>query len=434
MDTQDGNIMTIKQRITTLTLSFCLAFSAQAQLQRLDYVVAQVDDDIILHSELQQRVEQVKRQNRGTALPSDAQLRDQVLERMVIESIQLQMADRGGVRISEAQLNEALERIALQNNLSLPQFQQAMEAEGTSFTQAREQIRTEMRISRVQRFQVGERIQITDQDVDYFLASDLGRMASSAEYNLAHILIATPENASASDIRNAQNKANDIVQQLRAGADFKQMAIAESNARNALEGGDLGWRKEAQLPSLFAPVATRLAVGEISDPINSSGGFHIVTLLDKRGGATQIITQTKVRHILLQTNEIRDEQQSEQLIRVLHQRLQAGEEFASLARQYSDDPGSGSQGGDLGWVNPGDMVPIFDQTVENTAIDQISEPFQSQFGWHILTVEDRRQTDIGEELQRNQVRQMLYSRRFEEELPIWLRKIRAEAYVNVKDR
>lgn len=434
MDTQDGNIMTIKQRITTFILSCCLAFSAHAQLQRLDYVVAQVDDDIILHSELQQRIEQIKRQNRGTALPSDTQLRDQVLERMIIESIQLQMADRGGVRISEAQLNDALERIAMQNNLSLPQFQQAMEAEGTSFSLAREQIRTEMRISRVQRFQVGERIQITDQDVDYFLASDLGRMASSAEYNLAHILIATPENASASDIRNAQNKANELVRKLRAGADFQQMAIAESNARNALEGGNLGWRNEAQLPSLFAPVATRLAVGEISDPISSSGGFHIVTLLDKRGGATQIITQTKVRHILLQTNEIRDEQQSEQLINVLHQRLQAGEEFAALARQYSDDPGSGSQGGDLGWVNPGDMVPIFDQTVDNTPIDGISEPFQSQFGWHILTVEDRRQTDIGEELQRNQVRQMLYSRRFEEELPIWLRKIRAEAYVHIKDR
>ncbi|MBE0482415.1 MAG: peptidylprolyl isomerase [Bacterioplanes sp.] len=434
MDTQDGNIMTIKQRITTIFLSCCLAFSAHAQLQQLDFVVAQVDDDIILHSELQQRIEMIKRQNRGNTLPNDALLRDQVLERMIIESIQLQMADRGGIRISEAQLNDALERIALQNDMSLPQFQQAMEAEGTSFQMAREQIRTEMRISRVQRFQVGERIQITDQDVDYFLASDLGRMASSAEYNLAHILIATPENASASDIRNAQNKANTLVQQLRAGADFKQVAIANSNARNALEGGDLGWRKEAQLPSLFAPIATQLAVGEISDPISSSGGFHIVTLLDKRGGATQIITQTKVRHILLQPNELRDEQQSQQLIQMLHQRLQAGEAFADLAREHSDDPGSGSQGGDLGWVNPGDMVPEFDQTMQRTANNTLSEPFQSQFGWHILTVEDRRETDIGVELQRNQIRQMLYSRRFEEELPIWLRKIRAEAYVDVKER
>lgn len=434
MDTQDGNIMTIKQRITTFILSCCLALSVHAQPQRLDHVVAQVDDDIILHSELQQRIDQVKRQNRGNSLPSDTQLRDQVLERIIIESIQLQMADRGGVRVSEGQLNEALERIALQNNLTLPQFQQAMEDEGTSFNAAREQIRTEMRLSRVQRFQVGERIQITDQDVDYFLASDLGRMASSAEYNVAHILIATPENASASDIRAAQQKANDIVQQLRAGADFQRMAIAESNARNALEGGDLGWRKEAQLPSLFAPIAVTLAVGDISDPINSSGGFHIITLLDKRGGATQIITQTKVRHILLQTNEIRDEQQSEQLIQMLYQRLQAGENFAALAREYSDDPGSGSQGGDLGWVSPGDMVPIFDQTLQQTDVNSISAPFQSQFGWHVLTVEERRQTDIGIELQRNQVRQMLYSRRFEEELPIWLRKIRSEAYVNIKEQ
>src|SRR5690606_20269504 len=189
-------------------------------------------------------------------------------------------------------LAEALTRIAAQNNMSLQQFRQAMEAEGVSFALARQQILDEMRISRVQRFQVGERIQITDQDVDYFLASELGQMASSAEYRLGHILLATPENATPADLKAVEKKAADIVRKLRNGADFRQLAMAESSSRTALEGGDLGWRKEAQLPSLFADVAPKLQVGEISDPISASGGFHIIQLKDKRGGSTQLITQT----------------------------------------------------------------------------------------------------------------------------------------------
>jgi len=344
------------------------------------------------------------------------------------------MADRGGIRISDAQLNEALGRIAAQNNMTLPQFQKAMEKEGVSFASARQQILNEMRISRVQRFQVGERIQITDQDVDYFLASDLGKMASAAEYNLGHILIAVPSEASPADLQAAEKKAQALVKKLRNGADFHQMAIAESSGRTALDGGDLGWRKEAQLPGIFAPVAPKLQVGGISDPIKSASGYHIVKLKDKRGGNTQLITQTKARHILIRTNEVRDQQQAEELINQLYQRLQAGEDFATLAQEFSDDPGSGASGGDLGWVNPGDMVPEFDTTMQETAAGKISAPFESQFGWHILQVEDRRQTDVGAENQRNQVRQMLYSRRFEEELPIWLRKIRSEAYVDIKER
>ncbi|UZK04311.1 peptidylprolyl isomerase [Venatoribacter cucullus] len=425
--------MTIK----SLLLGGLLAVGAtltQAEPVLLDQVIAVVDDDVIMASELQQRVELVYQQNRGGTLPPQAALESQVLERMIIESIQLQMAERGGVRISDAQLNEAMGRIASQNNMSLPQFRQAMEAEGISFALARQQILDEMRISRVQRFQVGERIQITDQDVDYFLASELGKMASSAEYQLGHILIATPDNATPADLKAAEKKASEIVRKLRNGGDFRQLAMAESSSRTALEGGDLGWRKESQLPGLFADVAPKLQVGEISDPISASGGFHIIQLKDKRGGSTQLITQTKTRHILLRPNELRDAEDAERQIHQLYQRLQAGEDFATLAREFSDDPGSGSNGGDLGWVNPGDMVPEFDATMKDTAAGAISAPFETQFGWHILLVEDRRQTDVGAENQRNQVRNMLYGRRFEEELPIWLRKIRSEAYVEIKDR
>lgn len=425
--------MTIKHFLLGSLLSLFIPFTQSAPVL-LDQVVAVVDDDIIMTSELDQRVQLVRQQNRGGSLPPAEVLRTQVLERMIIESIQLQMADRGGIRISDAQLAEALTRIAAQNNMSLQQFRQAMEAEGVSFALARQQILDEMRISRVQRFQVGERIQITDQDVDYFLASELGQMASSAEYRLGHILLATPEDATPADLKAVEKKAADIVRKLRNGADFRQLAMAESSSRTALEGGDLGWRKEAQLPSLFAGIAPKLQVGEVADPISSSGGVHIIRLTDKRGGATQLITQTKARHILLRPNELRTNEDAERQIHQLYQRLQAGEDFATLAREFSDDPGSGSNGGDLGWVNPGDMVGEFDATMKDTAAGAISAPFETQFGWHILLVEERRQTDIGAENQRNQVRNMLYGRRFEEELPIWLRKIRSEAYVEMKDR
>ena len=425
--------MTIKHLLLGSLLSLFIPLTQSAPVL-LDQVIAVVDDDIIMTSELDQRVQLVRQQNRGGSLPPAEVLRTQVLERMIIESIQLQMADRGGIRISDAQLAEALTRIAAQNNMSLQQFRQAMEAEGVSFALARQQILDEMRISRVQRFQVGERIQITDQDVDYFLASELGQMASSAEYRLGHILLATPEDATPADLKAVEKKAADIVRKLRNGADFRQLAMAESSSRTALEGGDLGWRKEAQLPSLFAGIAPKLQVGEVADPISSSGGVHIIRLTDKRGGATQLITQTKARHILLRPNELRTNEDAERQIHQLYQRLQAGEDFATLAREFSDDPGSGSNGGDLGWVNPGDMVGEFDATMKDTAAGAISAPFETQFGWHILLVEERRQTDIGAENQRNQVRNMLYGRRFEEELPVWLRKIRSEAYVEIKDR
>lgn len=410
------------------------SFATQAAPQLIDQVVAVVDDDIIMASELDARMQLLRQQSAGQAMPDNATLRDQVLERMILESIQLQMADRGGIRITDAQLNDALGRIAAQNNMNLAQFRQTMEAEGVSFAQARDQIANEMRISRVQRFQVGERIQITDQDVDYFLASELGKMASAAEYNLGHILIAVPSDASPGDLQKAAKKADDIVARLRNGDDFRKMAMAESSGRTALNGGELGWRKEAQLPGIFAPVVPALKVGGVSDPIKSPSGYHIVKLLEKRGGNTQMVTQTKTRHILIRTNELRDDAAAEALINDLYQRVQAGGDFTALAKEFSDDPGSGASGGDLGWVNPGDMVPEFDSTMADTAAGGISAPFRSQFGWHILQIEERRETDIGAENQRNQVRNLLYSRRFEEELPIWLRKVRSEAYVDIKER
>ena len=424
--------MTINHRLFALALALASSLT-QAKPVLLDQVVAVVDEDVIMQSQIDSRIERVISQNRGATLPPRTVLLEQVLERLIQESIQLQMAERIGVRISDAQLNEAIERIAARNGLGLAAFQRAMEAEGVSFVAARQQIRNEMLLSRIQRIRVGQRIEISDQDIDYFLASEAGKLASAAEYELGHILVAVPSDARASDLAKAQAKAEKLVAQLRNGGDFRAVAIAQSNGRNALKGGDLGWRKEAQLPGIFADAIPSLNIGDVSNPIQSASGFHIVKVHNKRGGATKLVTQSKVRHILISTNELRNAQQAETLIHDLYQRARNGEEFAALAKEFSDDPGSGSLGGDLGWVNPGDMVPEFDGTMSQTAIGGISAPFQSQFGWHVLIVEDRQKTDIGEQIQRNQVRQMLSARRFEEELPVWLRKIRAEAYVDIKD-
>lgn len=433
MDTQDANTMTIKHLIFTL-LAMTVSAVLHAAPQMIDRVVAVVDDDIIMESELEQRIKTVGVQNNQNELPEAGTLREQVLERMITESVQLQMADRAGIRISESQLDDAMGRIAAQNGMSLTEFQQAMASEGVSFAYAREQIRNEMRISRVQQYQVGERIQITDQDIDYFLASDIGRIASAAEYKLRHILISVRSGAAPQEYKEAEAKADKLVAELRDGADFAKTAMAESQGRTALNGGDMGWRKDAQLPSIFADIAPKMSVGDVSEPIRTASGFHIIKLEDKRGGNSQLIEQAEVRHILITPNEVRDQDQARELINQIYERLKAGADFAELAREYSDDPGSGASGGDLGWVSPGDMVPEFEQAMDATPAGELSTPVRSQFGWHVLQVTDRREADIGEEVQRNQVRQMLYGRRFEEELPIWLRKIRSEAYVDIKEQ
>ncbi|MGK0443970.1 MAG: peptidyl-prolyl cis-trans isomerase SurA [Bermanella sp.] len=416
--------------VASLVLSAPLA---QAQLKSIDRITAVVDDDIIMQSELTERVQVVKNQSKGMRLPPDDVLKQQVLERLITESIQLQMAERSGVRISDQQLNQTIESIAKQNGMSLRQFQQALEKDGVPYAQAREQIRRERVISEVQRYRVGGKIQISEQDIDSFLNSARGQSATAEEYRLGHILIQLPSQANKDQLKKAQNKAKKIVKELRKGADFEQTAVANSEGRNALKGGDLGWRKEAELPSLFADIVPSLKKGGISDPIRSASGFHIIKITDKRGGEEQLVRQTRARHILIQESTIRDAKQSEQLINELYKRVKKGEDFATLAKEFSDDPGSKVSGGDLNWINEGDMVPAFEKTMKATKKGQTSKPFKSRFGWHILQVTDYRQKDMGEEVQRNQARQLLYSRRFEEELPIWLRQIRADAYVEVKN-
>lgn len=419
--------------LLAITLMVLTTTGALAKPVLIDRIAAVVDNDVIMVSELELRVDTIRKQTPDARLPQLSLLKKQVMERMIEDSIQMQRARQIGLRITDEQLNAAIQRIASQNQMTLEQFRATMESQGVAFSQAREQIRDEMLVSHLQRIRIGERIQITDQDIDLFLASEVGKQASAAEYRLGHILISVPSNASPADLKQAEQEANELVLQLKQGAEFAKLAIAHSDARNALKGGDLGWKKEGQLPGLFAQIAPKLGLLEVSEPIRSSSGFHIIQLADKRGGATQMVTQYRVRHILIQENELRDASASFDLIQSIYQQLNDDpDRFVDLAKEYSDDPGSGSAGGDLGWASPGDMVPEFDNTMKIAAIGEITRPFKTQFGWHLLQVQETRESDVGEDLQRNQVRQLLYSRRFEEELPLWLRKLRSEAYVDLK--
>lgn len=422
----------MKNKTLLAIITLCTAFTLQAAPVEIDRISAIVDESIIMKSELDARINSVKRQMAGQ-LPPDDILREQVLERLILENIQLQMAERGGVQVSDQQLTDTVKRIAKQNNMSIEQFSQALKKDGLSYREAIEQIRTEMLIGRVQKFQVNNRVKISEQDVDYFLASKAGKMASETEYRISHILISIPSQASPEEIQKANRKAHSVIASIRSGKDFRQQAIANSKGRNALKGGDLGWKKEAQLPSLFADAVNQLSIGETSEPFKSASGFHIIQIADKRGGSTFLITQTKVRHILVMPNEIRSDDDAEARINDVYKKLLNDGDFTALAKEYSDDPGSAVNGGDLGWVNPGDMVPAFDSTMDDSKPGQLSKPFKSQFGWHILEVEGRKETDMGQQVQRNQVHQMLQARQFEEELPIWLRKIRSEAYVDIKE-
>lgn len=432
MDIHADVIMTIKSFIFSSIFIFLSSLSI-AEPVVLDSVVAIVNEDVIMQSQLDERLSQIKKQNAGKRLPDDNRLRQQILERLISTQIQLQMAKRGGIKVSDGQLNEALERIAKNNKLSVSQFRQNIEASGTSFAQAREQIRDEMAVSQVQRFQVGERIKITKEDIDQFLLSNLGRANPQGEYHLRHLLVAIPDSATSGQIKEAKNKAEAIYEKVQQGADFRELVLAESDGRNALKGGDLGWRKEEQLPSIFAQAVPRLQVGETSKPIKSGSGFHLVKLLEKRGGSSnQLVTQYNTRHILVKPTEIKTEYEAKAEIDTLYKKLKAGESFSKLAKEHSDDPGSGSRGGSLGWVSPKQMVPEFDKTMQTIPKGELSAPFKTQFGWHILEVQDIRETDISEEVKRNQVHQLLYNRRFEDELPIWLRRIRNEAFVDIK--
>ncbi|MBL6814809.1 MAG: peptidylprolyl isomerase, partial [Pseudomonadales bacterium] len=355
-----------------------------------------------------------------------------IMERLIIENIQLQEAEKRGVTVDDETLARAVSSFADNNNMSMEEFRQTLAADGTSYRQFREEIRSELIITRLQRAMINRRISISEQDVQALLNSPFYQQMFSDEYRVGHIMRTLADDATDADAQAAVVEAQDLVQELRDGADFAQMAIAKSSASTALEGGDLGWRRAGELPTLFADAVLDMQVDDIVGPIASGSTIHIIKLLEQRGAGTQRMAQTDVSHILIRPSEIVTNEQAKAQAQAVYERIQAGEDFAALAREFSEDPASALNGGALGWSTPDQFVPQFAQVMTAADIGEVSTPFESEFGWHLLLVKDRREQDMSDEARRNMAMDLLFRRRFEEERQEWLKEIRDEAFVELR--
>ncbi len=408
--------------------------AAGAEPVVLDRIVAIVNDEAITQSELEAEIESVKlqlAQQRAPIPPADI-LQRQVLDRLIAIHLQLQLARANNIVVDEDTLNRAIQTIARQNRMSLGRFREVLESEGYDFERFREEIRREIALTRLRQRQIDSRVSVSEAEIDQFLAQQQSGAEANDEYRLGHILVALPEAASSDQIREARQRAEALVEELRRGADFTALAQRESKGAQALRGGDLGWRKAGQLPTLFANLVPRMQVGEIEGPIRSPSGFHIIKLLDKRGTTQHMVTQIHARHILLRPDALTSDEELRQRLLELKARIESGEDFGELARAHSEDTASAIEGGDLGWASPGTMVPEFEQVMERTPIGAISEPFRTPFGWHILQVLGKRDYDNTEEYLRNQARRQLMERKVAEEQELWLRRLRDEAYVEIR--
>ncbi len=410
------------------------AATLAAAVKPLDQIVAVVNDDVITLSELDARLQEMLaqlEQKGATNLPPLKILREQVLERMISKRLQLQTAERLGLQVDDDTVTKAIANIAETNHITLLQLREVLERDGINFTLFREQLREDILINRLKQKEVINRIVITDQDIDNFLARELGSQRQRSAVHLQHILIATPEGASPEDVQAAKTKAQTVYEELKQGADFGELAMRESDGRQALEGGELGWIETSRIPSLFTQLVDELEPGAVSEPIRNASGFHIVKLVEVKGGQRLIVNQTHARHILINTNEIVSDQEARQRLETLRERILGGESFETLARSHSDDKGSAIRGGDLGWTSPGDLVPQFEEQMNALELGEISEPFKSPFGWHIVQPLERRQYDNTEEALRSAAREAIQKQKSDEAIELWLRRLRDEAYVKV---
>ena len=408
--------------------------SALGATQQLDRIIAVVNNAVITEYQLRARVDDTLRQlaGRNTPLPSRSLLEKQILERMITETALLQLAEDSNVRVDGASLDRAVARIAAQNNMEPLAFKAALEKEGMSFDAFRQQVRTDMTIARLRERDVDSKVLVTDAEIDNFLATQGQDADRQTEYNLAHILIATPEGASPGQLDALKEKADKALAELKGGADFAQISAAYSDAQNALQGGALGWRGEAKLPSLYVDAARALRPGEVSPVLRSSGGFHIVKLLDKRGlDVALVIQQTHARHILVKTNEVVSDQDAQNRLNNLRERIVNGADFEKLAKLQSDDL-SAAKGGDLGWLSPGDTVPQFEQAMNALQPGETSQPVRSPFGWHLIQVLERRDQDVTQERRRLEARRAIRERKADEAFEDWVRQARDRAYVEYR--
>ncbi len=401
----------------------------------LDSIVAIVDEDVVLASELAERVQIITSQieSNNTPLPDADLVEQQVLERLILESIQLQMGEKIGIRISDDDLNQTMYTIAAQNGMNLQQFQQALASDGLSYAESREQVRNELIMSRVQQGMMNSRIQVSDQEIKSFLETETGETVTADQFRVAHILLSIDEAAGAAEIRSVRQQAEGLLKQIEEGADFQQLAVSYSSGQRALEGGDLGWRKPVQLPSIFADKVQQMEKGAVTGPIKSSSGFHLIKLQDKRGAKAEgNVPQTQLRHILIQPTEIRTDREAQELAVSIREEVLGGRDFEELAKLYSEDPGSALSGGALGWNRPDTFETEFEMVMDSLAVDEVSEVFKTIHGYHFIQVTGRRVEDFSDEFRKNQAANYLSNRRFDEELDGWLQEIRDEAFVEIR--
>lgn len=412
-----------------------LLSSSVINAEPLDRIVAVVNEDVITFLELDSEFTKLRRtiSAQKARLPSDEILRRQVLERMVLLQIQLQRAEKRRIRIDDESLNRALNRIAEQNKMELPQLREALEREGNNYEEFRATIREQMIVTRLQQREVESTITVTEQEVENFLETKKLRGDPNTEYRLQHILISVPESASSEQIQASKQEAQELFSKISQGEEFFQLAISHSDGQQALNGGDLGWRKSDSIPSLFANEVVDMKVGMTSSVIRSPSGFHIVHLAEKRSNVKpKILKQFKSRHILIKVDDVVSNEKALEKAEQLRLRLLQGEDFASLAKANSDDKGSGAEGGELGWSNPGQMVQPFEKAVNSLDLGKLSKPVLTDFGWHLIEVLDRRDFDNSDAYTKNQSRNTLRNRKLEPALDNWRRRLRDEAFVQIK--
>jgi peptidyl-prolyl cis-trans isomerase SurA len=422
--------------LISLLLSL-LPFNAHAlnDIVKLDRIVAIVDKNAVTEQELEAKVRTVSEQlsKQGKQLPEERILRKQILERLIVDSIQLQLAEERGIKVNDVLLEKTIERIAEQNQMGVADFKTTLANDGISYNAFREDMRNEITIARLKESEINNRINISEGEVDNYLTTqENSKDGKQEEFELSQILIRTPEESSPKDIAAAQVKVEKVLAELNKGESFEKVSASYSDAPNALEGGNMGWRSSSQIPPGFLVLLKDMAVGEASKPIRSPNGFHIVKINNKRSAdSALIVEQTQTRHILIKLNEVVSEQEAKLKMDGLKERLDNGANFAELAQQYSED-GSASNGGDLGWVNPGDTVPEFETAMNALAPEEISQPVRSSFGWHIIQVLKRRKQDMTNQAARIKARKEIFSRKVEEAYDDWIHELRDRAFVELR--
>ena len=416
-------------------LVMSLFFMGSALAQPLDRIIAVVNDEVLLESELHDMESTIKQQlrQRQAAMPPEDIFRTQVLERLILQKLQIQTAAKTGIRLSDDAVNTALRQIANTNNLTLSEFRDVLERDGFDYEIFRESIRHDMIISRLHKKQVSDKIIVSKREIDDFLATQQAQGGLQDSYHLLHILISVPQAASPEEVQSARARLDTVQTLLGEGANFAEVASGYSDGQNALEGGDIGWRAQGELPSLFAKVVPTMAVSEISDVIRSGSGFHLIKLVDKKSQEEHMVKQTSASHILIKTNELVSDEDAKGKLAQLRDRVSRGENFSELARAHSDDTVSALRGGSLGWTTTGAMVPEFEQEMNKLDSNQMSEPFKSRFGWHLIMLHDRREQNMADEFKRSKARELIHSRKSAEEIDAWLRALRDEAYVEYRD-